>query len=198
MTPLAQAILTQAARLPEGGIISPKEFLHLGSRDAVDQTFCRLVKGKKLLRVSRGLYAVALQGRFGTRPPAPEKLLAALAEKTGKTTVSHGAVAANSLGLTTQVPVQELFLTSGSSRTLRLGSRLLHIQHAPSWQLLLGESPAGTMLRALAWLGPTQTKNMMPQLRKRISSEVWKTLSSVCSELPDWLARTVSQAACHA
>lgn len=32
--------------MPEGGVFSPKEFLHLGSREAVDQTFTRLVKEK--------------------------------------------------------------------------------------------------------------------------------------------------------
>lgn len=32
------AILSQAQYLPEGGMLSPKEFLHLGSRAAIDQT----------------------------------------------------------------------------------------------------------------------------------------------------------------
>ena len=62
MSSLAQYILTKANQLPEGGVFSPKEFLHLGSREAVDQTFTRLVKGKKLLRVGRGLYTLPLRG----------------------------------------------------------------------------------------------------------------------------------------
>ena len=178
--------------MSEGGVLSPKEFLHLGSRVAVDQTFTRLVKGNKLLRVGRGLYTPPLCGRFGVRPPSPEKLLAALAEKTGEITVSHGAAAANRLGLTTQVPVREVFLTSGRSRTLRLGSRSLEMKHAPSWQLLFGESLAGTLLRALAWLGPLQTAQLMPQLYEKLSPGEWKALSAVRSELPTWLARAVS------
>lgn len=109
MSQLVQHILANANQLPEGSVFSPKEFLHLGSRAAVDQTFTRLVKEKKLLRVGRGLYTLPLQGRFGTRPPSPERLLAPLAEKTGETVVSHGAAAANRLGLTTQVPIREIF-----------------------------------------------------------------------------------------
>ncbi len=42
MSSLAQSILTIAQSLPEGGLLSPKEFLHLGSRAAVDQTLSRL------------------------------------------------------------------------------------------------------------------------------------------------------------
>ena len=66
----------------------------------------------------------AMRGRFGTRPPSPAKLLVALTEKTDETLVSHGAATANRLGLTTQMPVREIFLTSGRSRTLRLNSRV--------------------------------------------------------------------------
>lgn len=42
MSSLAQSILTIAQSLPEGGLLSPKEYLHLGSRAAVDQTSSRL------------------------------------------------------------------------------------------------------------------------------------------------------------
>ncbi|MDR2800962.1 MAG: type IV toxin-antitoxin system AbiEi family antitoxin domain-containing protein [Desulfovibrio sp.] len=198
MTSLARHILTNANQLPEGGVISPKEFLHLGSREAVDQTFTRLVKEKRLLRVGRGLYTLPLQGRFGTRPPSPERLLAALAKKTGETVVSHGAAAANRLGLTTQVPIREIFLTSGRNRTLRLGSRVLKIKHAPPLQLLLGESYGGDLLRALTWLGPEQAEEVMPQVREMIPAKEWEAVTAVRSELPAWLARTVSRVEQHA
>lgn len=36
MSHLSEAILSAAQALPEGGLISPKEFLHLASRAAVD------------------------------------------------------------------------------------------------------------------------------------------------------------------
>lgn len=193
MTPLAQHILTKASELPEGGVCSPKEFLHLGSRDTIDQTFTRLVKSGKLLRVGRGLYTLPLHGRFGSRPPAPETLIAALTERTGEVVVSHGAAEANRLGLTTQIPVKEVFLTSGRSRVLRLGSRTIEIKHAPPWQMLLGDSSEGALLRALVWLGPEQTEEVMPQLHKMMSTKEWKALTAVRAELPSWLAKAVSK-----
>ena len=39
MNTLPETILLQAESLPEGGVLSPKEFLHLGSRPAIDQAF---------------------------------------------------------------------------------------------------------------------------------------------------------------
>jgi len=66
----------------------------------VDQAFSRLAKAGKLLRVARGTYAAPVRSRFGTRPPAPEKIIKALAERNGEIVVPHGANAANALGLT--------------------------------------------------------------------------------------------------
>ena len=69
MSQLVQSIIEAAQALPEGGLLSPKEFLHLASRAAIDQALKRLTREKKLLRVGRGVYALQVQGRFGVRPP---------------------------------------------------------------------------------------------------------------------------------
>lgn len=74
MSQLAQSILTQAQSLPEGGLLSPKEFLHLRSRAAIDQPLSRLAREGKLLRIGRGAYSLPVQGRFGVRPPSTESV----------------------------------------------------------------------------------------------------------------------------
>ena len=63
-------------------------------------------------------------------------------------------IVANALGLTAQVPIREVFLTSGASRMLHLGNRCVELKHGNRWQLLLGNRPAGKVIRALSWLGP--------------------------------------------
>lgn len=121
MKTLPETILEQSRQLPEGGVLASKDFVHLGSRAAVDQALSRLAKAGKLVRVARGTYAAPVTSRFGTRPPAPEKVIKAIAEQRGETLVPHGAQAANALGLTQQVPINEAFLTTGRSRTMKLG-----------------------------------------------------------------------------
>ena len=73
MKTLPETILRRARSLCEGGVLLPKEFLHLGSRAAVDQAFSRLTKEGKLIRVARGTYVAPVSSRFGSRAPAPEK-----------------------------------------------------------------------------------------------------------------------------
>ena len=81
MATLPESIRLHAQSLPEGGVLSPKEFLHLGTRAAVDQALSRLTKEGRLLRVARGTYVTPVSSRFGTRAPAPEKVLRALAPR---------------------------------------------------------------------------------------------------------------------
>ena len=167
MSRLAETILSVAQSLPEGRLLSPKEFLHLASRTSIDQTLMRLTRQGKLLRVGRGSYAVPVHGRFGTRSPSTQAVLKAI-EACGEVVVSNGAAAANTLGLTTQTPIREVFLTSGRPRTLHLGNRTVEIKLGERWQLALGNQPAGLAIRALSWLGPEQAPAALEVLRRKL------------------------------
>lgn len=197
MSSLAQAILSAAQALPEGGLLSPKEFLHLGSRAAVDQTLTRLTREGKLLRIGRGAYALPVQSRFGTRPPSTQTVVQAIESVSGEVVVASGAAEANALGLTTQVPTREVFLTSGPSRKLRLGNRSIELKHASRWQLVLGKRPAGMAIRALSWLGPEQTSTALQALWSKLPAEEWAALHAARATLPSWMARAVSEVSMH-
>lgn len=194
MSRLAESILSAARALPEGGLLSPKEFLHLGSRAAIDKTLSRLAQEGRLLRVSRGAYVAPREGRLGTRPPSTESVVQALETSCGETVVANGAAEANALGLTTQVPTREVFLTSGASRILHLGSRRVEFKHGNRWQLLLGKRPAGRVIRALSWLGPEAAPAALKQLRAQLPETEWEAMRGVRAALPGWMAKVVSEA----
>lgn len=195
MNTLPETILQQARSLQEGGILSPREFLHLGSRSAVDQAFSRLAKAGRLLRVARGTYAIPVFSRFGSRAPAPEKVVRALAEQSGEIVVPHSASAANVLGLTQQVPIREVYLTSGRTRKLKLGRSEVLIKHAPRWMLALGTRPAGAAVRALAWIGPTHAGKSLALLRRILPLPEWQVLISARATLPGWMAQAIGEEA---
>jgi len=193
MNTLPESILLHAQSLPEGGVLSPKEFVHLGSRAAVDQALSRLTKEGKLLRVARGAYVTPVSSRFGTRAPAPEKVVQALAAQSGEVVTPHGASAANALGLTQQVPIREVYLTSGRTRKLTLGRSEVMVKHVPRWMLALGTGPAGAAVRALAWMGPAHVGESLATLRRTLPPSEWRTLASARAALPSWMARAIGE-----
>lgn len=55
MSILIEYVLAAASKLSEGEVLSPKDFLHLGSRMAIDQTLSRLAKQDQLIRIGQAL-----------------------------------------------------------------------------------------------------------------------------------------------
>jgi hypothetical protein len=168
MSHLAETILSSAWALPEGGLLSLKEFLHLASRAAVDQTLTRLTREGKLLRIARGAYALPVASRFGDRPPSTRAVVEGIESASGEVVMANGAAEANALGLTTQVPTREVFLTSGPACMLHLGERTVELKHGSRWQLVLGTRPAGRAIRALYWLGPEQAAAALKILHAKL------------------------------
>ena len=108
MPSLPRQIMNHAAESPEGMLLCPSALLHLGSRAAVDQALSRLARKGGLMRVCQGVYVGPVQIRFGTRPPAVDKVLASLSALWGETIVPCGGTTANAFGLTTQLPVRQV------------------------------------------------------------------------------------------
>ena len=75
MAALSEQILEAAGKRPEGSLLAAKQFLALGKRDAVDQALRRLAARGKLVKITRGRYALPVCSRFCTRPPAPELVI---------------------------------------------------------------------------------------------------------------------------
>jgi len=192
MAVLAVRVMEYANRLPEGIPVAAKELLHLGSRAAVDQTLSRLVWRGNLMRAGRGIYIRPVESRFGTRPPDASKVVEAIAAQRGERVAPHGAAAANELGLTTQVPVREVYLTSGRSRTLKLGAQVIELRHVPAWQLVLPGRPAGAAIRALAWLGPKRASEALRKLQQKLVPSEFQAIVSARGGLPTWMAQEVS------
>ena len=101
-------------------------------------------------------------------------------------------MAANALGLTTQVPIRSVYLTSGPDRNLKLGGLTVELRHAPRWQLTAPLRPAGEVVRALAWLGPKEVEEGLAAVRSKLSPEDLDELAASRAVMPAWMAEPVS------
>lgn len=194
MPSVAERILSHTKSLPEGALIGAKELLHLGKRPAVDQALRRLRKSHELMRLAQGLYVLPIKTRFGVRAPSAEKVVEALASARAETIVPHGAAAANTLGLTTQVPTKLVYLSSGPNRYFKLGAQAVEIKHAPQWMLLPTKPAAGQAVRALAWLGEQEAGEALKVLKRKLPESTLKELVAVRRALPPWMSKSIGQA----
>lgn len=197
MRDLPKRIMEHAAALPEAAPLCPGALLHLGSRSAVDQALSRLARSGRLMRICQGVYMRPVETRFGSRAPGVKKAVAALSELWGETVVPCGGSAANLLGLTAQMPVRTVYLTSGPSRRLRFGALSVELRHAPRWQLAAPHRKAGNVLRALAWLGPGEIEEGLNAVLPGLSAQELGELSAARATMPAWMAEAVSARVGH-
>ncbi len=200
MTRIADKIMQRVSTHERGTwVCTPKDFLDLGSREAVDQALSRLFKAGQLRRVGQGLYDMPRMSNVLKRP-APvdlDAVIEALARRDNVRIMPDGLVAANRLGLTNAVPAKISFVTDGHSRILNIDGRTVRLRHAgPSVMQWAGKA-AAPVVQALRWLGPDLARDpqVVSTLRRHLPDDVKLDLSQNGRDLPGWampLARSIT------
>lgn len=198
MRSLPKRIMDYAEEVSEATPLCPGTLLHLGRRAAVDQALSRLARSGKLMRICQGVYMRPVETRFGQCAPRVSKALESLSALWGETIVPCGGSAANRLGLTTQNPVREVYLTSGRPRRLRFGRGTVELRHAPRWQLAAPNRKAGDVIRALAWLGPEEVEDGLEAVIPELSPDELGELAAARAVMPNWMAEPLSARLAHA
>ena len=200
MTGIADKIMQRVSVHDSGRwVCTPKDFLDLGSREAVDQALSRLVKAGRLRRVGHGLYDMPRISNVLNRP-APVDLgaaIAALARRDGVRIMPDGLVAANQLGLTNAVPAKACYVTDGYSRTLKIDGRTVRFRHAAPSVMRWAGRPAAPVVQALRWLGPRAAADgeIVSTLSRHLPDDVKLDLLHNSPDLPGWalpLARSIA------
>lgn len=185
-------IMRRARAGGRGSVFTPSDFLDLASRAAIDKALSRLVKRRQLRRLTRGLYDFPkVHPKLGLLSPAPDDVALALARETGSQVQITGARAANSIGLSTQVPAQNTYLTNGPSRRVALGKRVVHLRHASPKHLVCPGSSVGTVIQALRHVGPARAADIVEIAARRMSAGDKKALATAAVQAPAWMRPTL-------
>ena len=197
-TSIPDKIVDRLRRQGRGKVFTPKDFLDIGSRDAVDQALSRLAKAETVQRLGRGLYCYPkINKRLGIAiPPDVDEIADALARQTGSRIAPSGATAANRLGLSTQVPAKPVYLTDGRSRQVRVGNFVVVVKHVAPKELPVGNRTSATVLQALRHLGKDAVDStVVSQIRKALSPRNRSQLLQDARYTTDWIAETVRRIA---
>lgn len=197
-TTVQDDILSRIRSQGRGKVFIPKDFLDLGSRDAADQSLSRLVRSGDILRLGRGLYHYPRKSdRLGI-PLGPDldEIADALARQTGSRVVPSGAVAANRLGLSTQVPAKPVYLSDGRTRQVKIGNTTIQIRHAAPKELPVGSRTSAMVFQALRHLGQAAVDDkVIGQIRRALSPDQRRGLLQDARYTTDWIAAAVRQIA---
>ena len=191
MTGIANKIMRRVRSRGRGKwVCTPKDFLGLGSRAAVDQALSRLATSGDLRRVGRGLYDLPRISSVLKRP-APvdiDAAVAAIARRDSIRIMADGLAAANQLGLTNAVPAKTSYVTDGATRTIKIDDRTIRLRHAgPNVMAWAGKSSA-PVAQALRWLGPQAASDTRVSaiLQRKLPDAVKRDFGRNSAHLPGW------------
>jgi len=183
-----------------GAIFAPSDFLDIGSRASVDQALSRLADHGVIRRLTRGLYDYPKKSpRFGYLSPSADDVAQAVARKDNQVLQPSPAMAANQLGLSTQVPSKPTYMTDGPTRTKTIGRQVVQFRNASSKTLVGAGQKTGTVFQALRYVGKDRVDDqVIGKLARSLDDKDRALLSKQSKHVPAWMHPVVQQIVAHA
>jgi hypothetical protein len=164
------------SRFKPGQIFSPSDFKELGSSTAIRKALSRLVEQGHVERMGQGIYVIPKNDKvFGKVLPSMEQLAEALAKKDHVKIKPSGQYALNKVGLSTQVPMRLVFLTSGNSKRIQIGKNALIFKSSTAKKLSMKGD-----ITSLLFLGLEELN-----LQKLSQSQMDRILELIKQEKPE-------------
>ena len=150
-----------------------------------------LVKSGDLHHLSRGVYLKTDQTRFGLVYPPVSEIASAIAERDKAQILPTGATALNLLGLSTQMPMNPVFLTSGSARTITVDGRMITFKRAVPKNFAIKGKIRSLIVQALKYIGEN---NITEEDRLAIGDLIRRdtdivNLSKDLQMMPSWIRK---------
>jgi hypothetical protein len=192
---IPNAILKRIRAMHRGAVFTPRQFANLGTRAAIDQALSRLQRSGQIRRLTRGVYEFPkIHPKIGVLSPSLEGVAKAVAQRTGSRISVSGAKAANLLGLSTQVPMRNVFWTEGPSRTIRIGNQTLTLKHVAPSKMIGAGTEAGMVIQAIRSLGERGIHEVsVNTLATQLPRPVKKAVRRLAPTAPAWSQPLLNQ-----
>ena len=166
-------ITKRIENMHEGQILFISDFSDLnGNEKVVSRALSAEEKKGNIVRLAKGMYLRPKSTRFGIVCPSVDEMVKAIAHRDKSKVQPCGMTALNMLGLSTQVPTKYTYLTSGSSRKLKLGDRLIELKRSVPKNFVFKTTLGALLMQALKSLGKKNISKLeIVQMRKLIDNE---------------------------
>ncbi len=190
---LENKILKRIRGKKRGWVFTPRHFRDLAGASTLTTILQRLRDEGIIRQLGRGLYDFPRQDALlGVLHPSIDEIALALAGRDEARIQPAGAYAANLLGLSTQVPMQVVFLTDGSARTVRIGKQVIQLKHTTPRNMAAAGRISGLVIQALRHLGKEQVgEAQLRILAERLGEEECRQLLRDIRLAPAWIGDVI-------
>lgn len=182
-------ILNKIKKAGRGSLFFTNDFIAYGNSKAVSKALERLVEKGEIKRVSRGIYTrPKISKLIGEVMPSKEAIAKAIAKRDKARIIPTGSYALHVLGLSTQVPMNTVFLTDGAARKIKLDYGMITFKRTTPKNLATIGKISGLVIQALKEIGKGNVEaweeNKIIQLLKK---EDESKLKYDIKMAPEWI-----------
>ncbi|MEE4259906.1 MAG: DUF6088 family protein [Bacteroidales bacterium] len=184
-------ILDKIKAYERGMIFFPEDFDDLGSAEAIRQTLHRLHKKGYLVRLAHGIYLYPNHDKeLGILYPSAEEVAKAIARRDHARIVPTGIHALNKLGLSSQVPMNIIYLTDGAPRKVQIGKRSIKFKKTTPRNLMAKGEISSLVIQALRAIGKDNlTKEQRARIHELLQKEKPENITHDAKLAPAWIAK---------
>ncbi|MBR5085974.1 MAG: hypothetical protein IKX31_03090 [Muribaculaceae bacterium] len=178
--------------MPEDCVLFRSDFLEYHS-EFVGGTLAELTSEGVLVKLAQGIYAKPRKSRFGVVFPSVEKIVQAIATRDNAEILPSGMTALNALGLSTQIPMNYTYLTTGSERTVKLANQQVMLKRGVPKNFCYETRLIALLVQALRALkqenvGEEELQTIRTLIKKEPDKEA---LAKDVDLMPAWMKRIV-------
>ncbi|APS37466.1 hypothetical protein SAMN04488033_108126 [Salegentibacter agarivorans] len=178
-----------------GKIFFPSDFTKLGSSTAIRQALNRLEEDGFLTRLAHGIYLYPKEHPIlGELIPTTEEIALAIAKRDKARIIPTGNQSLNKLGLSTQVPMNIVYLTDGSSRSIKINNGSIKFKTASPKIFSVKSDKIILIIQALKQLGK---ENITPKVRQKIKEVLKQVDPEVIQKdiqlVPVWINQIIKE-----
>ena len=189
-------ILEKIKKARRGTLFFTNDFASFGKPEAIRQALQRLVKSGEIDRVAAGIFVRPQKDSIiGKVMPDIEDVAKAIARRDRARIVPTGDYALNRLGLSTQVPMNIVYLTDGTARKTKIGNYTIVFKKvAPKNVVAIGEI-SRLAIQALKTIGKQNiTEEKMRHIQTVLQNEKPTHLAYDIRLAPVWIQEIMKTA----
>jgi len=155
----SQTIRKRISNLGEGALFTINNFESVNNDNLVTRTLSRMQNEAAIIRVATGIYMNPKKTQFGILYPTIDQIARKIAERDKAQIMPTGDTALNVLGLSTQVPMNAVYITNGAKRKVKVGNRNIIFKNAVQKNFQFKGKLLPLIILALKELGENRVTN---------------------------------------
>ena len=158
--------------LKKGAIVFVSDFAEFGTAENVKKVLLRLEKKQLLVRLAHGIYLYPkIDKELGILYPSTESIAEAIAKRDKTRIIPTGIYALQQLGISTQIPMNVIYLTDGAPRKIKVGKRTITFKKTAPKNLAIKNKVLSNIVQGLKELGK---ENITDEIRQKINQALQK------------------------